>query len=674
MQRQQQTFSSGRAPLRQPLGRWRLMIALGCSIGLAAPDGAAQAGAFARLPAIESVRISPDGSKAVILRALQDSYHVTVADFANGTSRLVMASKPDEFLFNWCRWANDERLVCSIRSYGEIRAGQYGNGFRRYRDGRVTMTRLLAVNQDGSDVLQLVPDAVTRPGGDLEWNAPDQDTIVSWLPGDPRHVLIQLAREDRLYPSVYRLDIYDNGLQRVQRYSSRVLSWYADDQGELKLATGYDERSEPVAFRLGNGSLEELDISPLAGVRPPQPLAFAGDAAGIYVLGNGGRDTRGIYRVDLGSGRILEPLYLDDSHDVGGGLLVSKRTHAPLLLQYPQISLHQVWFDPTLERDFAALRDALPGKPARVWLRDVDDAANSLILYAEGSGTVPAWYLFDRTKRALVLLGSNYPGGQAVTELQPARVTARDGTPIPAYYALPGPAAQGPYPVVLLPHGGPYLRDDDSFDYWAQVLLSNGYAVMKPNYRGSSGYGDRYLSDGFDQWGLKMQDDLIDALDWMIGRGLADPQRACIVGGSYGGYAALVAAYKTPQRFRCAVSFAGVTDLDGLVDRLRNFRFGELSIARIQQGEARRANSPLANVDRMGVPLLIVHGDADRSVMVEQSRTLVQALEKAGKPHLYIEQADGDHFLSVQSHRVEFFEALLAFLQQHLARHDDDAP
>ena len=164
-----------------------------------------------------------------------------------------------------------------------------------------------------------------------------------------------------------------------------------------------------------------------------------------------------------------------------------------------------------------------------------------------------------------------------------------------------------------------------------------------------------------------MQNDLIDGLDWLIEAGYTDPNRVCIVGGSYGGYAALAASFKIPNRFRCAVSFAGVTDLDDLVERARSFRFGELSAARIQSGDARRANSPMDRVDDIALPLLIVHGVLDRSVTVDQSRRLVEALQAADKPHIYIEQPNGDHFLSVESDRLQFLEALDGFLGEHLA-------
>ncbi len=163
-----------------------------------------------------------------------------------------------------------------------------------------------------------------------------------------------------------------------------------------------------------------------------------------------------------------------------------------------------------------------------------------------------------------------------------------------------------------------------------------------------------------------MQDDVIDGLDWMIAEGLADASRTCIHGASYGGYVSLVASYKTPNKFKCAVSFAGVTDLASLKERWHLFSFGRFVTARLPVGDALTENSPIENVDKIRLPLLIVHGDVDRSVMIEQSRDFVEALKTANVAHTYIEQPNGDHFFSLESHRLEYLQALESFLNRAL--------
>lgn len=621
---------------------------------------------FASLPPIKSVSLSPDGTKAVILKAINDTYHVTITDLETRKSRMLMAAKPDEFLFNACNWANNKRIICSIRSYIVLKAGQLYAGSRWYRDGRTVATRLLAVNADGSDVMQLVPPAVTKNFNKVVWNSPNQSNVISMMREDPNHILMQIARDDRIRPSVYKLNINTNKLERTLRYRDSVLFWYADSYGEIRFASGYRSALEPIAFTMKKGRPNRIDIQHLLGINPPSPLGFTADGKGVYVSSNNGKDKRGIYEVNLADGKVVSELYSDPDYDIYGGLWLHRLTHKPVVLGYYREDYTLHWFDQDLKARYDRVVKVLPGAPAAVRIISVDDNWNRFVLYTEGNQTLPTYYLYDDAAKSLKILATSYKDLDKIVEMKSVRYPARDGKSIPAYYAVPDEPQKGPYPTIVFPHGGPYARDVPNFDYWTQFFVSRGFAVIKPNFRGSSGYGDAYMKAGFEEWGLKMQDDVIDGLDWMIKEGISDRDKVCIVGGSYGGYVALVAAFKTPERFRCAVSFAGVTDLPELATRWYNFLLGELSVARIQSGKSRRENSPLDQVEKIRLPLLIVHGDVDRSVMIEQSRDLVAALEKAGKPYRYIEQTNGDHFLSLQSHRIEFFRAMDEFLQKHL--------
>ena len=195
---------------------------------------------FSTLPPIGDIALSPDGDKAVVLKALADTYHVAVVDLETGKSNLVMAADPEKFSFNWCRFAKSYRVVCSIRSYIRLKAGDIGGGARGYREGRTIATRLMAVDVDGGNVLQLVKSGVTELGRRLEWNPVRQDQIISWLENDADHVLIQLARDHRIYPSVYRLNINTNRMQRVRRHREGIWDWYADQRtGAIYNAAGY---------------------------------------------------------------------------------------------------------------------------------------------------------------------------------------------------------------------------------------------------------------------------------------------------------------------------------------------------------------------------------------------------------------------------------------------------
>ncbi len=621
--------------------------------------------AFASLPAMTQPALSPDGRHLVTLRTIGDTQHAFVTDVSTARTNPVLAADPARFFINYCRWANNERLLCSIRSYGELKSGR-NNYF--YREGRTTFTRLIAVNADGSEQLALVPEPVNRELGDLKWNAIDQDNLISWLPEEPDHVLIALNRDDRLRPSVYRLNIYSNKLTRVRKYHDSVFSWYADVSGTLRFAIGY-ENDRPAAFSISGQRLKRLDVSRYTELEQPRVLTLSPDGSELIVGTYYGGDRYRYLRADPLTGELAGTVFEDPQHDLfGGGLMLNGRTREPIVIQYFGEQRRRHWLDDEQKSRLEPVFEALAPVHSDIQLVSVAPDAPRAVFRASGKGTTPTYYLYDHAGKNLQRLLVTYPDIPRVVDFEVVSYDSRDGWPITAYLARPD--GDGPFPTVVFPHGGPNLRDYPSFDYWTQFFVSRGYAVIKPNFRGSVGYGAAHLTAGFDQWGLRMQDDVMDALDWMIGMEIADPDRVCVVGGSYGGYVALVAAFKAPERLRCAVSFAGVSDLDDLKIHWRNFELGELSVARIQDGKSVRDNSPIRQVEKIGVPLLIAHGDADRSVMIEQSRELVAALEKAGKPHRYIEQTDGDHFLSNQRHRIEFFQAMDVFLGEHIGGTD----
>ena len=636
----------------------------GLAVANALAASAPVAADYGRLPDIRQAKLNPAGDKLMMLRAINDTYHVTVTDLETRSSGLIMAADVSQFLFNWCHWANDSRIVCSIKRNGELRSPLFF-----YSDNRVVFTRLIAVNADGSGVQQLIPSAVSRPGRDLQWNPPVQDNVVSWLRDDPEHILVQIAREKRTRPTLYRLNIYTNRLKRVRKAHDAVLQWSVDRNGKLRHAFGIRD-SEYVAFAIRDRRLNALDLTHLGGVQPPSLIGYAEDQNNVLVEANNGNDTRGVYEVHGETGKIVRTLAEDADYDVSGWLLQNAKNGRVGAVRYWQDDLTTRWFDEHHKALHDALRQQLPGQPTRVTFPSANDSYDRWIARASGNGTVPQWYLVNldpasRRVTGAVALGRDFHADTRVREWRSIRYATRDNVDITGY--LLEPDGRGPHPTIILPHGGPYLRDVPTFDYWAQFMADRGYAVLKPNFRGSFGFGDAFLSAGFSQWGERMQNDVLDGLDWLIAQGVADADRACIVGGSYGGYVALVAAYKTPEKFRCAVSFAGVADLQEVVARLWAYEFGQISRARIQRGDAMRANSPHHNAATIQLPLLLVHGDLDRRVVVEQSRKFAAELKKLGKPHTYIEQANGDHFLSRQSHRQAFMTAMEGFLAQHLS-------
>jgi dipeptidyl aminopeptidase/acylaminoacyl peptidase len=245
-------------------------------------------------------------------------------------------------------------------------------------------------------------------------------------------------------------------------------------------------------------------------------------------------------------------------------------------------------------------------------------------------------------------------------------VKTPEGLVLPGYLTLPVGVEPKNLPAIVLPHGGPYSRDSWGYDPLVQLLASRGYAVIQVNFRGSTGYGKAWKEAGFQGWGTVMHEDITSAARWLIAQGVADPKRLCIVGWSYGGYAALLGAIKEPGLYRCAASIAGVTSL-GQLQRDREIYYGGSDATRNQTGtEDLAESSPVRLVDRMQVPVLLVHGTDDMQVRVDHSKRMAKALEQARKPAELVLIEDGDHSLSRAAWRETLYARLTRFLEANL--------
>ena len=646
-----------------------VLVLCGHATAVSAADSDSPADIFSKLPPAADIKLSPDGTKAVILRAMGDTYGVILMDFEKSKVQLLMAPDPDNFSFRWCRFANESRVVCSIRSYIELQAGQIGIGRRFYNDARTVATRLLAVDIDGKNVMQLIKPKVTQQGGDLVWNPRIQDNVISWLDNDPDHILVQLAIEDRLFPSVYKLNIRTNRQQKVKSYKAGIFQWFADENGELRNGAGFSLNSETFkAVSVRGRKISTLDTSQLSSDGAPNIHDYLKNGKTLLVSASVGGDRQKLVEVDATTGDILATVLEHDRYDITGPALVKHGELIGVRTTFDKRGYH--WIDKDLGSEYRALLKQLPGNPSFLELISADKNWDRLVLKASGNKTVPRYYLYSRGKhkKSISALFSDYAKADQNKIAEPTLVQykSRDGMDIPAYLTLPVGIESKNLPTLIMPHGGPYSRDTDRFDYWVQYAAARGYAVLQPNFRGSTGYGNEFRNAGHNQWGRAMQSDLDDGLDWLIAQGITDPQRSCMMGGSYGGYAALVAAFKSVDRYKCAVAFAPVTDINELIREQRNFVLSKGSIDKLKDRDNQAEVSPIEQVENFSIPLLIVHGDVDRTVKIEQSRTLTEALKAAGADYQYIEQKNGDHYLSLESHRREFLVAVDGFLERHI--------
>jgi acetyl esterase/lipase len=333
------------------------------------------------------------------------------------------------------------------------------------------------------------------------------------------------------------------------------------------------------------------------------------------------------------------------------------------------------WTAPDFQEAVALVEGQMPG--SKVSIIDNTPDRKIFLMSVEAPARPAKLYLLDVPNTKLTAIGSTMPSleGVALGEQRATTFKSRDGVDIPVYITTPpGHSTTKKAPTIIFPHGGPAARDEPGFDWWAQFMASRGYVVIQPQFRGSTGFGHRHEEAGKRQWGKKMQDDVSDALAWAIKEDITDPRRACIVGASYGGYAALAGVTLTPDLYKCAVSVAGVADLPHMMAREGAGDFGlrssSLNYWREHIGAddptAMAAVSPARLAARVKAPILLLHGTDDTVVDIDQSRLMNTALRSTGKSVKYVELRGEDHWLSRASTRLQMLREIDTFLAEHL--------
>nr|WP_315427204.1 prolyl oligopeptidase family serine peptidase [uncultured Albidiferax sp.] len=624
--------------------------------------------AFAQLPMLSGLALSPDGKHLAGLVNLENDTVLVTRAVASG-SQMVSLLKSDNqrFFFNWVKWTSDDRLVASVR-YAAVR----GNGIGTQE------TRLISVKRDGSALMHL--NLKADRGGEISATSLQvQDNVVDWLPEDGKNVLLALGEGNEGWPAIYKLDLTTGMRSGVHGAKRGVYAWMLDRNHQVRIGVARNggrfdiiERSSPSANWRTLWSFER-DSQATAW-----PLGFGKDPQELWIQA-WHQGHLAVFSVDLANPALPRTLRLAKAGtDMDAGLMRSPRSGEIVGLRMTTESgsddARDALWDPELKALALMIDQQLPGRFNR--LLSFSDDEQSYLLHSSGNGRPGQYFVGHRARGELALLGETYPRlpTTQLTGKQTVRIFARDGLPLNAFISQPRGAAPGkPLPLVLLPHGGPHSRDDVDFDSWTEFLTNRGYRVLQVNFRGSDGGGLKHKLAGMQRWGLEMQDDLTDAVQWAVAQHLADPQRLAIVGASYGGYAALMGAVKTPTLYRCAISFAGVCNLLDLVFEESDYIGGAAAVeAQIGSvwgdSERLRATSPALQADRIQAPVLLVHGSVDRVVPVSHSQGMAAALSRAGKLHRYVEQEGGDHHLSRYSHRLEFFKLMEAFLAQHIGQ------
>jgi dipeptidyl aminopeptidase/acylaminoacyl peptidase len=655
-----------------------------CLSGLiaAAPAHAADAAA-APLPPIESFFQNPAFTGAVLS---PDARHMAarvsrkgkrdglaIIDLTTNSGKMVAAF--DDADIGQFTWISNTRLM--FNSFEK----DIGQGDVQYGPG------LYAVNSDGSGYRQLAErsNAFVKERSMtsiLPYNtfmlgqhgAQDSSTVYVRSPHFDNHREVDNV-------NLLRLDTTTGRTTTVQR-PSNTHGWVLDQKGEPRIAVTL-EREMQVFYYLDPANQQwrkMAEFNAYTGEGRAQsfaPVAFGPDGT-LYVTASAGRDKTALYRFDVATGkREAEALVELQDYDFRGQFVIANNKLLGVRVLADAEST--VWFDPGMKALQARVDKLLPGMINEISLGQRPETA--WVLVRSYSDTRPStWNLFNTDTGALNKVGDAYPAidPARMGRQEAVRYPARDGLVIPALLTVPRGSTRKNLPLVVLVHGGPYVRGGEwGFNPQAQFLASRGYAVLEPEYRGSTGFGEKHYRAGWKQWGLKMQDDIADGAKWAIAEGIVDPKRICIAGASYGGYATLMGLIKDPDLFKCGIDWVGVTDIGLLYSGHWSFRsdtsegykqYGmpQLVGDLVKDAEQLKATSPLEQAARLKQPLLLAYGGSDVRVPLYHGKKFYEAVKGTNKNVEMVVYDEEGHGWVLPKNRIDFWSRVEKFLDKNI--------
>jgi dienelactone hydrolase len=664
-----------------------LVAILGFSLSPAFPQGAAPPATPARLSlslndlyaeeGVGDAAVSPGGRYLAIVAHRPTDDIVVVVDLNTGERKAVtrMARFDVDPLLkvriHEVVWKSDTRLLFQVQSVPRECVS-----YEQLNRGAVSRLgqRLYAIDRDGKSLV-----------GMLEGNshsatrlARDRGNVRSLLYKDPDHILMMI--DGMSGRSLFKVDVNTGKGEIAEPARQATIGWWLDLDG-IPIVRVEASRGTMRYLRREAGDKWKLFYSVRLREFDEQeeftPIGTSDRIGMHYVLARPeGAQRYGVYLFDLEKESFGEPLAQSPEYDV---FTARVSRDGKSLHQFCYVAHVRVceFTDPKVQAHMKGVRKFFQDS-ANVYVVDGDEAQNTLVLYVEGPSDPPAWYYYRVDSKRIEVIG---PGNEilATRALPTASIVewqSSDGRRLTGYLTRPpGTMQEKKLATIVMPHGGPESRDHLKFDRWVQWLAARGYAVFQPNFRGSSGFSRDFAESGYGEWGRKMQDDITFGMKALVDQGIADPKRSCIVGASYGGYAALSGATLTPELFNCAVSIAGISDLTGFIEWRRNawgsdsegYKYWLKAIGDPDK-DAQRLNdvSPLKLVDKVKAHVLLIHGRDDYVVPFEQSVAMKAALDNSGHPTELVELRGEGHSGWSRDNERKMLTAVDAFLWDNI--------
>ena len=611
--------------------------------------------AYGGLPTLEEVAISPDGDKLAFITSVHDERTMLVKSLSTG--KLLGGVKAGSQKLRDLAWADPDHVL-------------------------LTMSRT-TVSEEGAEARQEwwmaeSYELSSRKQRELPGLADTDYLVMNMVSGAPE--ARQVGGHTSAFvtgwyfpmmegqAALFSVDLATGRSKLVEKGSSTSQDWIVDDKGVAVAETDYDEGRKRWSVKLKRNDAWKEVYGVDAPIDTPEVDGITADGSTL-VIRSKSSDHPTLTRLRLSDG-VVSPPADDDFLD---SPIIDPVTHR--IIGYSSVTTRTEYqfLDPKDQDVWDKIERAFPDE--NLELESWTDDRRKIILRVYGPLDGFTYRLVDLKTGHADALGDVYDsiGADDLAPVKAITYKAADGRSIPAMLTLPKGKEAKNLPLVVLPHGGPADRDDPEFDWWSQALASKGYAVLQPQFRGSNGYGWEFLAAGFGQWGRKMQTDLSDGVRDLARQGTINPKRVCIVGASYGGYAALAGVALDTGVYRCAVSVAGLSDLHRFLAWKRSLK-GGASKSGVRywdrymgstgpEDPSLDAISPVKHADKVSIPVLLIHGKDDTTVPFEQSQLMADALKRAGKPVEFVPLNGEDHYLSRSQTRLQMLQATVKFLE-----------
>jgi dipeptidyl aminopeptidase/acylaminoacyl peptidase len=607
-----------------------------------------------------SLKLSPNGKRLAVLTPVAKRRNIAIMD-TDGLKNIRLVTGLKERDIGAFFWVNDKDILFTIESDGT-------EAFSLYK----------------VDTTKRTPKVVLLVGSSAGASGIRTSSVVHMLPDDPDHIIVQYNGRRVKSADLYRLNINsqwnnkkrkNTKMKLIAKNPGDIQGWILDNSGAVRGAVTSNGLKGKILYK--KGASDDFKVVREYNVLDEglSPLAYDFDNEMMYASSNIGRDKAAIYKYDPKTDKLGDLVYANENVDIDG-LMLSNYQKKLLGVTYTDDYTHTVYFDKSTEKMMKGLNNAFPGKVVSVTSQSKDENLKVLLVHDDTDPGI--YYLYDHKKKNVrhLLSRMSWLDPKLMSEMKPISFKSRDGLELHGYLTVPKESNGKNLPLIINPHGGPFgVRDYWGFNSEHQFFASRGYATVQVNFRGSGGYGRSFEQKGYGgKWGAEMQNDLTDTVEYLIKEGVANPEKICIYGASYGGYAVMAGLTSTPDLYKCGINYVGVTDINLLFTSMPKHWEPAKELMKIQIGDPEdkalmKRMSPLAHVDNIKAPLMIVQGAKDPRVVKEHATKLKDALENRGivlSDDEWIMKENEGHGFSKEENKIELYSKMERFLDKYL--------